>query len=494
MLLAKMDSWRKLGHFASAMQLSLLANKEANEKHANNSVLFDFLTLEYPHQLINEDIFNTLIELAKQCDLAKKIDALMTGHPVNNTENRAALHTALRVFNKEPIWVNDRDIVEDVLAVRETMRIISEQIRNAQWLGFSGKPITDIINLGIGGSHLGPLFSLTALADWVTPALKFHFISNMDPNEFKRVTSALNPETTLFIVASKSFTTQETLYNAQKARAWIGQNNCQDNHFIAVTAEVKKAEAYGLRYILPIWDWVGGRYSSCSAINLISCIAIGFEPFLEMLMGANAMDLHFQHSDFKTNLPVLLALFGIWNNNFLQIHNLLLLTYSHDLRYLAPYVQQLDMESNGKSIDKQGRAINYATGPIIWGGAGNQAQHSYYQLLCQGTPKVAVDLISVDSFGSHPINDLCFAHKTILSEGLNPENNPNGYIPGHIPLNHLRLTEYTPRAIGALIALYEHKVYTQGVIWNINSFDQPSVDSSKKICSERQLAYANNAG
>lgn len=267
----------------------------------------------------------------------------------------------------------------------------------------------------------------------------------------------------------------------QKALSWLNQEQPLNQHFIAVTANVEKAQEMGFKTILPIWEWVGGRYSFCSAINLISCIAIGFEHFSEILAGAYKMDMHFCNEPFAKNLPVLMALLGIWNINFLNINNLLVMTYSQDLQYFVPYLQQLDMESNGKSINRQGRTVDYATGPIIWGGLGNHAQHSYYQLLCQGTHKVAADLISVQTFDGKVINKICHAHKEVLTKGGNHGENPHSYIAGEMPINLLSLTEWSPKTLGSLISLYEHKVFVQGVIWNINSFDQPGVESSKEI-------------
>ena len=475
MSLTKKDAWKKIETHAEAIKKLTMSPIE------NRVVQFDNIALDYSAQRLDNTALTLLCELANECGLGEKINALMTGHSVNQSEKRPALHTALRVFSEEPIHVNNTDVVQGVLAVREQMRLIAEQIRHGEWLGFSGKRITNIVNIGIGGSQLGPQFCLDALSELTTNALQFHFISEIDTNTFSKVALNLNPETTLFIVSSKSFTTEETLFNAKKALAWIGRHENSDKHFIAVTAFPNRAKEMGINRVLPIWDWVGGRYSVCSAINLITCIAIGFDHFCAFLEGANSMDDHFRSAPFTQNLPVLLALLGIWNNNILKIHTLLLLSYAEVLRLFVPYIQQLDMESNGKSIDNEGRAVNYSTGPIVWGGLGNQAQHSYYQLLCQGTHPIAADLISVDSFNNDAINRLCGAHRDVLSKGTIEETDPNNFVPGHIPINHIRLADCSPKTLGALIAMYEHKVFVQGVIWNINSFDQPGVESSKKI-------------
>jgi glucose-6-phosphate isomerase len=471
----EMNSWKKLQHYAQNVSKSpSLISKD----HLATS---EYITLDYSGQLVNQEILTTLLELAHESNLNEHINALLEGQPINNTENRPALHTALRAFDDEIVLVNDHNVVADVVQARKEMKAISTKIRNGEWLGYTGKPITDVVNLGIGGSMLGPFFCIDALSDYVTDKLNFHFVSEIDPNSFRRLSAKLNPETTLFIVSSKSFTTPETLSNMEKAVAWLNQKEHHDKHFIAVTANIEKAREYHFKNILPIWDWVGGRYSFCSSINLISCIAIGYEHFSEILVGANSMDKHFRNTEFSKNLPVLLALLGIWNINFLNNNNLLVLTYTEDLQYFVPYLQQLDMESNGKSINKQGQRINYDTGPIIWGGPGNQAQHSYYQLLCQGTRKISVDLISTKIFDEEPINKMCLGHRKVLTHGVTTEENPHSYIPGAVSLHHLSIADTTPRTLGALIAMYEHKVFVQGVIWNINSFDQPGVESSKKI-------------
>jgi glucose-6-phosphate isomerase len=475
--LTKTETWKKLEHYVN--------NRSKPSPHSSShKALSTYIDIDYSGQCITDEILDTLIQLAIENKLPEQINALFQGHPVNNTENKPALHTALRADDHELIYVNNHNVVTDVVQVRQQMNEISTQIREGTWLGYSGKPITDIVNIGIGGSMLGPFFCIDAFSDYITPKLKFHFIAEMDPNSFLRVSAKLNPETTLFIISSKSFTTPETLYNMEKAIAWINQTHYFNQHFIAVTAHVKKAKEYGFTNILSIWDWVGGRYSICSAINLITCIAIGFNQFSEMLSGAKMMDNHFRTAEFSKNLPVLLALLGIWNINFLKNNNHLVLTYSEDLEFFVPYLQQLDMESNGKSINKQGMRVDYDTGPIIWGGTGNQAQHSYYQLLCQGTRKIATDLISIKIFDDQAINKICLGHRHVLTQGVTSETNPYSMVPGEVPVNHISLVDCTPKTIGSLIALYEHKIFVQGVIWNINSFDQPGVESSKKIFRE----------
>lgn len=472
--LTQKNAWKKLE------KLAQIGNTQ-NAELKNYSVSAAQITLDYSGQQVNPSIMDALFDLANECNLYEHIDSLMIGKPLNNTENRPALHTALRAPEREAIWVNQQNIVPEVINVRQQMHEISTKIRNKEWTGYSGKSITDVINIGIGGSMLGPYFCIHSLSDLVTHQLRFHFISDIDPYAFQRTTAKLNPETTLFIISSKSLTTPETLAHYQQALTWLNVQQPIEKHFIAVTANVKKAQEMGFSTILPIWDWVGGRYSFFSAINLISCIAIGFEHFSELISGAHQMDIHFRTEKYANNLPILLALLGIWNINFLNANNLLVMTYAQTLQYFVSYLQQLDMESNGKSINKQGRRVDHATGPIIWGGLGNHAQHSYYQLLCQGTHKVAADLINVQSYQDDVINKICHAHKEVLSKGGNPTDNPHSDIPGQMPVNLLSLADCSPKTLGSLISLYEHKIFVQGIIWNINSFDQPGVESSKEL-------------
>lgn len=478
--LIELNSWKALGK--QAQSIRLLTNKEVADRspHSNTAYLASTpeIQLNYANQRIDQLTLELLFELANERHLKNSMDALFSGDIVNRSEGKPALHSALRTFNYKPVLVDSHDIIPDILATREKIKEISTQIRALNWLGYTGKPITNIVNIGIGGSDLGPRFCVSALANYTSNALSYHFISDADPSVFCKTVASLNKETTLFIVSSKSFTTRETVYNAKKALDWLGDAHYFDRHVIAITANTPKAQAMGINNILPIWDWIGGRYSPCSAINLITAIAIGFDNFTELLAGANSMDKHFQQSRLEENIPVLLALLGIWNNNFLHIHNVLTLVYAQQLEQFVPYIQQLEMESNGKSIDNSGRAINYATGPIIWGGLGNQAQHSYYQLLCQGTHRTTVDLMSVKVNDKEVINEICLAHQQVLTQGVAAP--ANGYIPGNMPLNHISLTDCSPRTIGALIALYEHKVFTQACIWNINPFDQPGVESAKR--------------
>lgn len=477
----ELAGWVALKEHAASMQILTLNDLYQNspDRHATFVVNDDRITLDFSNQRINASTIDLLLNIADERALREKIYHLMQGGRVNQSEQQPALHTALRAGEGQSIVIDGKDIMPDILQTRKKMQLICEQIRSGSWLGYTGKAINTVIHIGIGGSELGPRFCMKALTNDVTPHLAFHFISDADPEAFSMTVAMLNPETTLFIVASKSFTTQETLYNMQKAMEWVGLAHVK-NHFIAVTEHEARAKFYGIHHVLPIWRWIGGRYSACSAINLITTIAIGYEKFSEILDGAHKMDLHFRDTDFRNNLPVLLALIGIWNNNFLFITQLLVLAYTKHLEYFIPYIQQLDMESNGKSVDIHGRAINYSTGPIVWGGLGMQAQHSYYQLLSQGTHRVTLDLITLKSNEHELIHEAFLSKKLALVHGVSEDQNPLGYIPGNVPLTHISLADCSPMTIGELIALYEHKVYVQSVIWDINPFDQQGVESSKR--------------
>jgi len=467
-------SWKKL-------QQNTQQKIRAHQSDFADIIEHNAISLDFSGQFLTSEIYHDLLSLAQESQLKDKINALFQGEEVNSTEHRPALHPALRADEAKPLFVNNRNIMADVHEARVQMQEISTLIREGRWLGYTGKPISDVVNLGIGGSMLGPLFYIKALADYQDTQVKLHFVSEIDPYAFSRVCNKLNPETTLFIVSSKSFTTPETLSNLHKAYEWHGQPSLRAAHFIAVTAHVDEAVKMGFDTVLPIWDWVGGRYSFCSAINLIGCIAVGYQHFNDMLLGARSMDEHFKSQDFAVNLPVMLGLLGILNINFRGINNHLVLTYAEPLEYFVPYLQQLDMESNGKSIDKQGQPVSYDTGPIIWGGPGNQAQHSYYQHLCQGTRKITADLVRIKAYDGQGINKMCQGHSHVLNQGVEDVENPYSYIPGGIPLNNLALADCSPYSLGALIALYEHKIFVQGAIWNINSFDQPGVESAKVI-------------
>ncbi|STX28681.1 glucose-6-phosphate isomerase [Legionella beliardensis] len=479
--LTELNSWRALQEHAqktNARSLSDLNRSSARNK--NLYITIPELTIDFTHQQVDDTTLELLFNLANEKNIFEKIESLLSGDKINQSEKRPALHTALRQPNNQPILVDGYNVMNDIIATREEMRCLSNQIRQGKWLGSTGKPITDIVNVGIGGSDLGPRFCINALKEWTLKKLKYHFIPDVDPYSTKSVLNELKPETTLFIISSKSFTTPETLHTLNKIKLWGEFKTFDEKHFIAVTANAIKAKELGFQKILRLWDWIGGRFSICSAINFITVVAVGYECFIELLAGAHSMDKHFQNTEIFNNLPILLALMGIWNNNFLHINTHLILAYARQLEYFIPYVQQLDMESNGKSVNNQGQPINYATGPIVWGGLGNQAQHSYFQLLCQGTHRVTGDFISLDSSREEMINYFCQAKMKVLAYGIHDEADRNNYIPGNIPLNHISLSSFSPFNIGQLIALYEHKIFTQSVIWDINPFDQPGVERAKR--------------
>ena len=437
------------------------------------------LTLDLSRQHLTQETFDALKALAQSLQLNDNIEAMFNGEIVNYSEQRAALHTALRDPKPHERTINGENIFSSVQKSIRAMYSIATKLRTQTWLADHSSPITDIVNIGVGGSDLGPKFCTQALQKFHCDSLNFHFISDADPLAFESVVNTLRPENTLFIISSKSFTTPETLFNYQKARTWVKKNHWT-SHFIAVTANTCAAREAGFEHIVAIWPWVGGRYSVTSASNLIMAIAIGPEAFQAFLDGAHAMDCHFRKTPIEKNLPQLAALVGVWNNNFLQATQHLILSYGQPLDKLVQYVQQLEMESNGKSVDIYGNSINYSTAPVVWGGPGNQAQHSYYQLLCQGTHQIAIELVSSRENHNHMINAMCQNKTDILYHGVQNTAYPYQRIKGNVPVTRLQLDTISPYSMGALIAFYEHKVFTQSVIWRINPFDQPGVESAKK--------------
>ena len=464
-----------------SLQETLLAQEAAS--YTNKQSVCG-ITLDLSRQKINQPILEELLLLAESSNLSESIESLFNGATVNYTEQRAALHTALRDPRSHGLWVDGQDLLIPISETRQRLFDIAHEIRNHSWTGVSGNPITDVVNIGMGGSDLGPRFCTQALKKFQQTPINFHFVSDADPNAFESAVEHLTPEQTLFLISSKSFTTPETLYNYQKARQWLDQELDWTRHFIAITANCERAKESGFQHILPIWLWVGGRFSVTSAMNLITAIAIGPEAFQQFLEGAYAMDCHFRNTPFYKNLPVLAALTGIWNINFLKAHQHLILTYDQALDGFVQYVQQLDMESNGKSIDIYGRPVNYSTGPVVWGGPGNQAQHSYYQLLCQGTHQIAIDLISTKDNQGSMINTLCQNKSDVLYYGVQTSHSFE-QIKGGASLTHIQLEQISPYALGALIALYEHKIFTQSVIWQINPFDQPGVETAKRFLQKK---------
>ncbi|KMN48711.1 glucose-6-phosphate isomerase [Chromobacterium violaceum] len=472
------------------------------------SLELDGLLLDYSKNRVTERTLELLFDLARKADLRGWMDRMRSGERINVSENRSVLHTALRLPAGARLDLEGHDVAADVHQVLARLKDFSEQVREGRWLGFAGQPIRDVVNLGIGGSDLGPLVAADALAAYAHPDLKVHFVSNVDGQHLARTLERLNPATTLFIVASKSFTTPETLLNAQAARAWFLQAAGEAQiakHFVAVSTNEPAVRAFGIdpQHMFGFWDWVGGRYSVWSAIGLPVMLSIGYDNFRAFLDGGHAMDRHFFESPFDANMPVLLALIGIWYNTFYRAHTHAIMPYDHGLRRLPAHIQQLDMESNGKRVGRLGEALDFDTGPVIWGEEGANSQHAFFQLLHQGTRLVPCDFIL--PLNSHyPLGNQhdvlvanCLAQTEALMRGKNEAEVmrelshlsgeqldmllPQKLFPGNQPSNTLALDRVTPYSMGMLMALYEHKVFVQGVIWGINSFDQWGVEYGKQL-------------
>lgn len=472
------------------------------------------LNLDFSKNRITSDTLNLLAGLAREQKLPEKVDALFAGELVNPSEHRPALHTALRNFSDRPVLVEGEDVMPEV---RETLKRIEEfcwKIRRHQWRGYSNKPFTDVVSIGIGGSFLGPKLASAALKPYWDSRLNIHYLSNIDGSNITEILHELNPATTLFIVQSKSFSTQETLKNALACRQWFLDNGGSDQdlgrHFAAVSANVEKAVEFGIdeKNIFPMWDWVGGRYSLWSAIGLPLALAIGVDNFREMLGGAFEMDEHFRTAPPEQNMPMIMALLGVWYINFFGMSSHAILPYDHYLRSMPMHIQQLDMESNGKSTKTDGKGVDYHTGPIIWGGVGTNGQHAFHQLLHQGTHFAPCDFIlpmqshnPIDNFHAMLASN-CLSQSQALLQGKTeqqaldelraggmPEKQAKNLakqkaIPGNRPSNTLYFPRTTPKSLGALLALYEHKVAAQGMLWDINSFDQWGVELGKQLGSK----------
>lgn len=463
------------------------------------------LYLDYSKNLVTRETLGLLVALAERAGLRGRIDAMFTGQRINVTEDRAVLHVALRAPRDQPIEVDGENVVPLVHAVLDKMAGFAERVRSGEWKGHTGKPIRNVVNIGIGGSDLGPAMAYEALQDFSDRSMTFRFVSNVDGTDVFEATRDLDPEESLFIVSSKTFTTIETLTNARTARDWLlsklGTPKAVARHFVAVSTNAERVAEFGIdtANMFELWDWVGGRYSYDSAIGLPLMIAIGPESFREMLAGFHQMDEHFWTAPFDRNLPVLLGLLGVWYGNFFGAETHALLPYSQHLAKLPAYLQQLDMESNGKSVDLAGNPVDYQTGPIVWGTPGTNGQHAYYQLIHQGTKLIPCDFIGFvhpsHSVGDH--HDLLMANffaqtealafgktrEEVEAEGVPPAQVPHRTFQGNHPTNTILATKLTPRVLGQLVALYEHKVFTQGTIWRINSFDQWGVELGKVLAN-----------
>ena len=477
------------------------------------SLLFEDILFDYSKNRIDEQTVALLVQLARECHLEEAIDAMFKGLPINKTENRAVLHTALRNISNTPVLVDGQDVMPSVNEVLAHMKEFSEAVIDGSWKGYSGKAITDIVNIGIGGSDLGPVMVTEALKPYKNH-LTLHFVSNVDGTHIAETLRKVNAETTLFLIASKTFTTQETMANAHSARDWFltqgGAEKDIAKHFVALSTNAKAVQDFGIdtKNMFEFWDWVGGRYSLWSAIGLSIVLSIGFDNFKELLAGAHAADNHFKNTPLEENIPVIMGVLGIWYNNFFDSETHAILPYDQYLHRFAAYFQQGDMESNGKYVDRNGVPVEYQTGPVIWGEPGTNGQHAFYQLIHQGTKMIPCDFIAPaqthNPIGEHHTLLLSnfFAQTEALMNGKMEEEveaelkkagksdeevaaiTPFKVFEGNRPSNSFLLKKITPRSLGSLIAFYEHKIFTQGIIWNIFSFDQWGVELGKQLAGK----------
>ncbi|PMR71983.1 glucose-6-phosphate isomerase [Billgrantia endophytica] len=460
------------------------------------------LFLDYSKHLVSDAVLIKLLELADHSALVQRRAQMFSGDIINVTEDRPVLHTALRNLGDNPVMVDGKDVMPKIRRSWEQLRQFADAVRSGEWKGYSGERIRDVVNIGIGGSDLGPNMASRALLKHRHPELSFHFVSNVDGAHIQKVLSRLDPATTLFIVSTKTFSTQETLLNAKTARRWFLENAGPDAdvgaHFVAASTNRRAAMDFGVREenVFEFWAWVGGRYSMWSSIGLPIALSVGFDGFMEMLEGAYEMDQHFLSAPFAENMPVLMALVGIWNLNFHGAETQAIVPYDQALHQLPAFLQQLDMESNGKSVDIFGHPVDYKTGPIVWGQTGSNGQHAFFQLLHQGTRYVPIDFIAslkpepgVEEHHFALLTNMLAQANAFMEGSLKGKGEGGGRLdpyscPGNRPSSVLLLDELTPKNLGALIALYEHKVFVQGVIWNINSFDQWGVELGKRIAGE----------
>jgi len=509
----KTRAWKQLEHHHHRMQkVQMKALFAENPERFNRySIQFEDILIDYSKHIITDDTLSLLIQLAEETHLKDAINQMFSGEHINETEDRAVLHTALRNGSDYPVYVDGKNIMPEVNKVLKQMKSFSEDVRNGIWKGYSNKRITDIVNIGIGGSDLGPVMVTEALKPYADKNISVHFVSNVDGTHLAETLKSLNPETTLFIIVSKTFTTQETMTNAKSAKAWLlkqmNDEKAIARHFVAVSTNTFAVTRFGIDSdnMFRFWDWVGGRYSLWSAVGLSIACSIGFDRFGELLGGAHAMDKHFTQTDFKKNIPVILGLLGIWYRNYFQAPSWAILPYDQYLHRFPAYLQQADMESNGKYIDRNGETVSYQTGPIIWGEPGTNGQHAFYQMIHQGTQMIPCDFLaaakSYNDIGDHHQKLLAnfFAQtealmngkskrevrEELLADGLSNEKIeqllPFKVFSGNVPSTSIFYKKLTPRVLGSLIAMYEHKIFVQGVIWNIFSFDQWGVELGKHL-------------
>ncbi|MDH3647565.1 MAG: glucose-6-phosphate isomerase [Gammaproteobacteria bacterium] len=509
-------AWRALIAYSEKNKSVHMQNLFARDpdRAKRYSALFEDIYLDYSKNRIDDEGMSLLLDLAQECDVAKGIQRMFAGEHINITEDRPVLHTALRNRSDRAVLVDETDVMPAVRKVLSRIEKFSNAVRGGRWQGHTGKAISDVVNIGIGGSHLGPQMVTEALQAYAQSGLRVHFVSNIDGVDISRTLQTVNADTTLFIIASKSFTTQETMTNAHAARDWFLQQGATEadvaRHFVAVSTNRNEVARFGIDTdnMFGFWNWVGGRYSLWSAIGLPIVLSVGFARFSELLAGAHAMDEHFRRTPLEQNLPVILALLGVWYINFLGARSHAILPYAEHLRWLPDYLQQADMESNGKQTNLHGSFVDYQTGPVLWGSPGSNGQHAYFQLLHQGTHLVPADFIAV----VNPSHDLATHHELLLAnclaqsealmlgrtlEQTTEQMRADGYdddtiqrlaphrvFDGNRPSNTILLRQLEPRSLGSLLALYEHKIFVQGLIWDINSFDQWGVELGKQLASE----------
>jgi glucose-6-phosphate isomerase len=501
-----LPAWRDLAAHYDRLRNVHLRTLFAEDPRRAEAMTVDAegIRLDYSKNRLTAETMSLLLRLADEAGVKTRIEAMFAGDRINVTEDRPVLHVALRAPRDSVILVDGADVVPGVHEVLDRMASFSNEVRSGAWKGHTGKRIRNVVNIGIGGSDLGPVMAYEALRHYAEPSLRFRFISNIDGTDFAEATHGLDPTETLFMVASKTFTTLETLTNARTARRWLldgvgGDESAIAKHFVAISTNEELVSDFGIdtANMFGFWDWVGGRYSVGSAIGLSLMIAIGPEGFREFLDGMHGMDVHFRAAPWASNLPVLLGLIGIWYDNFFDATSVAILPYDQYLHRFPAYLQQLDMESNGKSVDLRGRRVGWNTGPVVWGEPGTNGQHAFYQLIHQGTELIPADFIgfarSLNPIGEH--HDLLMANffaqtealafgrteEEVRAEGGHDEQVVHRVFEGNRPTNTLLLDELTPRSLGSLIALYEHKVFVQGAIWNINSFDQWGVELGKAL-------------
>ncbi|HPV32955.1 MAG TPA: glucose-6-phosphate isomerase [Methylotenera sp.] len=527
--LTTLPVWQKLCQHQKSMVSIHMRDLFAADKNRFDkySLKLDDILFDFSKHRINDETLPLLTQLAREANIEGWRDRMFAGEKINITENRAVLHTALRNRSNTPVYVDGHDVMPDVNAVLAQMRAFSTKVRNGEWTGYTGKRITDIVNIGIGGSDLGPVMVCDALKPYASPELQVHFVSNIDGAHLMRALEKCNPETTLFIVASKTFTTQETMTNATSARTWFLASAIDNayvaKHFVALSTNAKAVQDFGIdiNNMFAFWDWVGGRYSLWSAIGLSIALYVGMDHFEALLTGAHEMDNHFKSAPLEQNIPVIMALIGIWYNNFFHVDTNAILPYDQGMARFPAYLQQADMESNGKFICRDGKRIQYKTGPVIWGEAGTNGQHAFYQLIHQGTQIVPCDFL-MPVHSHYAIGKHGYAHHKILlanflaqtqalmlgktrdearaeleKQGLTGEALeqllPHKVFEGNRPSTSILIDQVTPNTLGKLIALYEHKIFVQGMIWDINSYDQWGVEYGKQIAQEILPLLTNDA-